>query len=33
VEEFLTLLAIQVVVLLAETIVRYAVQNLRPGLA
>jgi hypothetical protein len=28
-EEFLALLTIQLVVLLAETLVRYAVQNLR----
>ncbi len=29
-EEFLALLAIQMVVLLAETVVRYVVHNLRP---
>jgi hypothetical protein len=28
-EEFLALLAVQIVVLLAETIVRFAIQNLR----
>ena len=29
-EEFLALFAVQALVLLAETIIRYAIQNLRP---